>query len=334
MSGPRVVIGAPTYNHAAQAREAFESLLGQTFRDLALVVVDDCSDDGTYEIARELARLDSRMTVHRNERRLGMIENWRRAFERAIAVNPQAEYFAWASDHDLWHPRWLSVLVDELDGHRSAVLAYPLNTKVFADGSPVDRKPWYFDTAGVKSLSARLRRTGWDMSAGNMIYGLFRVEPLRRAGVFRRVLVPDRLLLMELTLFGPFRQVRQILWFRRWYGRVFSLERQRASFFPDGRPLYAYLPWWLSHTAAFGWNLAVKGTGRPLVGRLTAVRLTWQYLWMAIALHIVQQSRGLRLHLVERWPALKGTRRRLAAALWPWGEEAAAAARRKAKKAR
>ena len=332
MNGPRVVIGAPTYNHAGEAREAFESLLGQTFRDFALVVVDDGSDDGTDEIARRLAAQDSRLTVHRNERRLGMIGNWRRAFEMAVAAHPGAEYFAWASDHDLWHPRWLSVLVAELDAHPSAVLAYPLNTKVQADGSPVDRKPWYFDTAGVRGLSTRLRRTGWNMSAGNMVYGLFRVDPLRRAGVFRRVLVPDRLLLMELTLMGQFRQVKQILWFRRWYGRVFSLKRQRVAFFPDGRPLYAYLPWWLSHTAAFGWNLAVKGSARPQVGRLAAIGLTWQYFWMAIALHIVQQSRGVRLRLVERWPGLRGTRRRLRMALWPWGADAKSA-RRKAKKA-
>jgi len=307
MSPARVVIGAPIYNHVEQAHEAFESLLAQTVREFVLVVVDDGSTDGTWEIAQEYARLDPRVRALRNERRVGMIENWRRAFQRARETCPKAEYFAWASDHDLWHPRWLSVLLAELDAHPEAALAYPLNTKVYADGSPVDRKPWHFDTAGITDVATRLERTSWDMSAGNMIYGLFRVRPLERAGVFRRVLVPDRLLLCELSLFGEFRQVPQILWFRRWYGRVFSLSRQRASFFPDGRPIYAYLPWWLSHTVAFAWHVVARGTGCPGFGRLAGLGLTWRYARLAVALHAVQQSRALRMYLVERYPGLRGT---------------------------
>ena len=62
MSGPRVAIGAPVYNHAGLAREAFESILGQTYADFALVIVDDCSTDGTLEIARDYAAGDSRVT--------------------------------------------------------------------------------------------------------------------------------------------------------------------------------------------------------------------------------------------------------------------------------
>jgi glycosyltransferase involved in cell wall biosynthesis len=305
MIEPRVIIGAAVYNHEAEAREAFESLLGQTCRDFALVVVDDASTDATPAIAEEYARRDPRVTVHRNERRVGMIDNWRRAFRLAHSRYPHAEYFAWASDHDLWHPRWLSVLLDELDRHPEAVLAYPLNTKVFPDGRAVDRKPWYFDTAGLTDPRKRLARAGWDMSAGNMIYGLFRIGPLVRAGVFRRVLVPDRMLLTELSLYGQFRQVRQILWQRRWYGRVFSVARQRASFFPAGRPLAAYLPWWLSHTIALAWHLVVRGSGRPQVGRWLGARLAVQHLRIALPLHTAQGARALRTWAADRWTVLR-----------------------------
>lgn len=315
MSDPRVVLGAPTFNHADEAREAFESILQQTCRDFALVVVDDCSTDGTYEIAEEYARHDSRVSCHRNARRLGMIENWRRAFFLSVEQFPGAKCFAWVSDHDLWHPRWLSVLVQELERHPDAVLAYPLNKKLYPDGSPVDRKPWYFDTADTASPATRLRRAGWNMSAGNMIYGLYRVGPLERAGVFRRVLVPDRLLLSELAVQGCFRQAPEVLWFRRWYGRIFSLSRQRASFFPNGRPLYAYVPWWLCHTVAFGWHLVGRGSARPAVGRWRAVGLTLQHGGVACVLHAVQSVRQVRLTIVERAPRMRGLVRRIMGAV-------------------
>ena len=53
------------------------------------------------------------------------------------------------------------------------------------------------------------------MSAGNMVYGLYRVDVLARAGVYRHILVPDRLLMTELAIYGQFKQVPQVLWFRR-----------------------------------------------------------------------------------------------------------------------
>lgn len=84
MNAPRVVIGAPVYNHASEFREAIESILSQTYNDFHLVIVDDCSTDGTDALAREYTAGDARVEFVRNERRLGMIDNWRRAFEVSL----------------------------------------------------------------------------------------------------------------------------------------------------------------------------------------------------------------------------------------------------------
>lgn len=306
MNGPRVIIGAPLYNHAAEFRESLESILGQTYRDFGLVLVDDCSTDGTETIGREYAALDPRVVYEQNGGRLGMIGNWRRAFDLAAERFPGAEYFAWASDHDLWHPRWLEALVHTLDRHPETVLAYPLNRRIGPDGEVITGKlPWQFDTAGIRDLAARFRLTLRYMSAGNMIYGLARVEAVKNAGVFRHVLVPDRLLLMELALRGEFRQVPEVLWFRRWYGRIFSLRRQRTSFFPNGRPLYAYVPWWISHAATLGWTLAVRGEGPAGLSRGRGLLLSLRYLWLAGLFHVRQQVRALRLNTLERATFLK-----------------------------
>ena len=58
------------------------------------------------------------------------------------------------------------------------------------------------------------------MSAGNMVYVLYRADALARAGVFRSVLAPDRLLLTELALQGQFVQVPDVLWYRRFTPEV------------------------------------------------------------------------------------------------------------------
>ena len=305
MSTPRVVIGAPVYNHADDLPETLESLLTQTYRDFRLVCVDDQSTDATGEIIREYAARDPRIVYTRNPRRLGMIDNWRRAFELALEDTPGAEYFAWASDHDIWHPRWLRTLVAVLDQYPEVVLAYPRNRRIGPDGVMTDKRPWEFETAGVDDLRTRFRLTMRHMSAGNMIYGLAHAEAILCAGVFRHVLVPDRLLLMELSLDGQFRQVPEVLWFRRWYGRIFSLRRQRRAFFPNGRPLYAYVPWWISHATALTWILGVRGERRPRISRPAGILLGGRYLRLAGLLHFRQELKQLRLDIFERATGLK-----------------------------
>jgi glycosyltransferase involved in cell wall biosynthesis len=302
---PRVVIGATLYNHADDLPEALESLLIQSFRDFVLVCVDDQSSDATGEIVQRYAARDARIAYSRNTRRLGMIGNWRRAYELGMEQAPEAEFFAWASDHDIWHPRWLATLLGELDQHPDTVLVYPRNWRTGPDGLMTDKRPWEFETAGVADQRVRFRQTMRHMSAGNMIYGLARADAIRRAGVFRHVLVPDRLLLMELALEGQFRQVPEVLWFRRWYGRIFSLSRQRRAFFPDGRPLYAYVPWWIGHATALTWILGVRGERRPRISRATGFRLGGRYLRLAGLLHLRQQLKQLRVDLFEHATFLK-----------------------------
>jgi glycosyltransferase involved in cell wall biosynthesis len=302
---PRVIIGSPLFNHADNFREAIESILGQTFTDFALVLVDDASSDATAAIAREYAERDARVSYVRNEERLGLVDNSRKAFAIARQRYPEAEYFAWTSDHDLWHPRWLQQLVDVLDNNPDVLLAYPLNRRIGPEGDLLKRKPWIFDTFGVMNRWTRLRSGIREMRAGNMVYGLYRARSLERAGVYRRVVVPDRLLVAELSLYGQFKQVPEVLWFRRWYGRVFSLERQRANFFPHGRPLYSYCPWWIAHAVSLLHTFTILGTGQPQVSRAAGVRASAQYLVSAGSVHGYERTRELRAWSVAKSAALR-----------------------------
>jgi glycosyltransferase involved in cell wall biosynthesis len=308
---PRVIIGSPLFNHAKDFPEAIESILSQTFTDFALVMVDDCSTDETPAIACEYEALDSRVSYQCNEQRFGLIGNSHQAFNAARARYPDAEYFAWASDHDLWHPRWLQQLVAAMDAHPEVVLTYPLNRRIGAAGEVLKRRPWAFDTFGETNRWVRMRRGIIDMSAGNMVYGLYRISALERAGVYRKVLVPDRLLFTELSLYGQFKQVPQVLWFRRWYGRIFSLGRQRTSFFPGGRPLYAYVPWWISHSASLFWTFTVRGTGRPEISRAGGIAAAVQVFALAGLLHVWQTLRAIRFRILETLVGLRPSERRI-----------------------
>jgi len=275
--------------------EALESLLSQTFADFALVLVDDSESKGAYALAERYARTDHRITLYQNQERLGLVGNWRRAYELAMEHHPKAEFFAWGSDHDIWHPQWLARLIRALDAEPDAVLAYPLTVKIDPLGHPSGRRPRRFNTVGISSMNERVALSARKMKAGEQIYGLFRSPVLREAGIFRRVMVPDRLLLIELCLLGSFVQVDDLLWNRRVLARP-TLRRQRASLFRS-TPFHAYLPYSLVHTVVLALSRNSPASDLSYTEKLHLVRT---FARESLALRARRWRRKLRQRLGPR----------------------------------
>ena len=83
MDEPLVSICIPTYNGARYLRACLDSAVGQTYRSIEIVVVDDDSSDESPAIADDYARRDHRFRLSRNPRRLGLVGNWNRSVEIA-----------------------------------------------------------------------------------------------------------------------------------------------------------------------------------------------------------------------------------------------------------
>lgn len=288
----RAVIGVPVYNGVRRGHlaEAVSSLLRQTHASVRFVFVDDSSDDGTPEAIVSLAGGDPRVTVERNRRRIGLVRNWRRAFQRARELWPGVDYFAWGSDHDRWHPSWLNTLIAELDEHPDAAMAYSRFVRIDERGREVT-DPW------PRSLrrSAPLLRRWSKIGAGNLVYGLYRRELLEKAGVFPLVHQPDLYLMLELSVYGELRMMPEVLWYRRergdvgcgrscamprssgierrWWRRIARAlsfgppSRQLRRMFPAGVPFHLRVDPGLQHVVLLFWRLAVLGRGRPRVSR-------------------------------------------------------------------
>jgi glycosyltransferase involved in cell wall biosynthesis len=293
--GPRVAVAVPAYASDNLA-EALDSLLSQTFERLVVVVVDERVEPMVEKIARKYVEaFPDRIAYSANSQRLGMVANWRRAFAAARDLAPTAPYFAWGSDHDVWQPRWAAALVEALDAHLDAVAAYPLGTRIDEERRVTEGR-WHFSTVGERRPLRRLLAAQRGMSAGNMVYALFRAEAIERAGVFRPVLLPDRLLLLELALLGEFVQVEESLWHRR-FSHTVTMARQRNALFADAPPWYTRLPWWIVHGAV----LARVASPGVVVGSVS----------LAIWLQIRRRSRLLRRFAARRWHATRRLARTL-----------------------
>ena len=94
-SVPRVSIVLPSYNGERYIKESIDSVLNQSFTNWELIVVNDCSEDGTRRIVEEYAQNDSRVTIINNEKNMKLPKSLNIGFEVA-----RGEYFTWTSDDE------------------------------------------------------------------------------------------------------------------------------------------------------------------------------------------------------------------------------------------
>ena len=64
MTRPKVSVVIPVYNCANYIAQTLRSVIEQTERDLEVVVMDDGSTDGTYDVLQKMAAHDARIKVH------------------------------------------------------------------------------------------------------------------------------------------------------------------------------------------------------------------------------------------------------------------------------
>jgi len=85
-----------------------------------IIIVDDGSDDGTFEIARSLADANARIRVHRNSRNLGLGRSYRIGIDLAAC-----EYTSWVAGNNMLSLAALERVYDRV-GERDMVVSYIL----------------------------------------------------------------------------------------------------------------------------------------------------------------------------------------------------------------
>lgn len=81
--GPLISVIMPAWNVEKTVRKSVDSILNQTWKNLELLIVDDCSTDNTWSIIREIARTDCRVKIIRNKINVGPYVSKNIAFLKA-----------------------------------------------------------------------------------------------------------------------------------------------------------------------------------------------------------------------------------------------------------
>ena len=80
---PLISLIMSVYNGEDYLEQAIDSVVNQTFKDWELIVINDCSTDGTCQILNKYALADSRVKVYTNEVNLRLPSSLNKALELA-----------------------------------------------------------------------------------------------------------------------------------------------------------------------------------------------------------------------------------------------------------
>ena len=111
----RTTVLLPVFNRKDLIEEAVRSALAQDVEGLEVFVVDNCSQDGTWEVLQQI--MDPRVKILRNERNLGLFGNFNRC-----GLLATGDYALFLCSDDRLTPGFLSKAIAVMESHSEAVL--------------------------------------------------------------------------------------------------------------------------------------------------------------------------------------------------------------------
>ena len=108
---PKVSIVLPSLNNRQYLTERLDTIIQQTWTDWELIIIDNMSDDGAWELIQEYAAKDSRFRISQAPKE-GIYINWNNCIQKACG-----EYVYIATNDDTMTPDCLEKMVTALEEH-------------------------------------------------------------------------------------------------------------------------------------------------------------------------------------------------------------------------
>ena len=97
MKSQKVSVIITTHNRKNLLVKAIDSAISQTYKDMEIIVLDDASIDGTFEVVLELSKKYNNVVAIRNDHTLGFVDNLNKGVNLA-----KGYYVAILNDDDIW----------------------------------------------------------------------------------------------------------------------------------------------------------------------------------------------------------------------------------------
>ena len=153
MTSKKISIYMPVYNGANYIQCAIESILRQTYKDLSLIISDNCSTDETVSIISKYLS-DERVTLFKQPYNVGMLKNGNAVFDRV-----KTEYFMIICHDDYFYDNnALETGIKILEENKNIPAVYSNMMFVDQHGKPIMQRKFKYsglisgNTVGKESI--------------------------------------------------------------------------------------------------------------------------------------------------------------------------------------
>ncbi|MDQ3112244.1 MAG: glycosyltransferase [Bacteroidota bacterium] len=135
---PAVSIIIPNYNHEAFLARRIHSVLGQSYTDFELIILDDCSSDKSISVIEPFRTHPKVSHVLYNEKNSGSgFKQWEKG------INLAKGKFIWIAESDDYsEPDFLETMMELLAPEKNCKIAFAGTIKIDVSGNPT--KPYDF----------------------------------------------------------------------------------------------------------------------------------------------------------------------------------------------
>jgi glycosyltransferase involved in cell wall biosynthesis len=222
---PLVTVGIPTYNRPKGLERILECILNQNYRNLEVIVSDNCSDDPkVLEILEKYKAFDNRVSYYVQERNISIVPNFQFLLDKAAG-----DFFMWSADDDYYDINFIEACAEGLI-HNNEVVACITDVKIVGLDS-VARETKLKRSFMQKSIYGR--SFFWTKSPEECKYffcGLYRSAAVKNI-TFPNIWGGDHMFLLEVITKGKFLYIpgkSNLYYFRG--GSSGSIEKVRKAF--------------------------------------------------------------------------------------------------------
>lgn len=163
----------PMYNSEKYISHTIKSIINQTYDNWELIIIDDCSTDNCFKIAKKYSKKDNRIKCYKNKTNIGISGNRNRGLKLATG-----DYIAFCDDDDLFDENLLLDNISIIDKYESIdmikfgrkLISVDSNGKIFNEISSKIEYEGLVEKKNKYDLYFLLRKSDMFFNVWNGIY--------------------------------------------------------------------------------------------------------------------------------------------------------------------
>lgn len=129
---PLVSIITPVYKSEEFIKESILSIMNQTYKNIELICINDCTPDNSFEICKELSQQYSNIKLCENEKNMGQEVTRNRGIDEA-----SGKYILFFDSDDILDPQTVEKLVEAAEAENSNVVFFTYSRIINGIEKPV-----------------------------------------------------------------------------------------------------------------------------------------------------------------------------------------------------